>query len=88
MVGFVAGEDRSLARVAEIEALLTTVFPRDKHYDELAASVVAFAPREMAAFRDEAGLIQVFRAFLKKHKVSVPEEAPNRSGVWPPPPKR
>ena len=88
MVGFVTGEDRSLERVAQIEALLTTTFTHDRRYEELAASVVAFAPRERAAFRDEARLMQVFRAFLKKHGVAVPDEAPDQSGVWPPPPKR
>ena len=88
IVGFVTSEDRSLERVAQIEALLTIKFARDRHYEELTASVVAFAPRERAAFRDEAGLVQVFRAFLKKQGVPVPDEARDQSGVWPPPPKR
>ena len=85
---FVTGQDRSLEQAARIESLLTTTLARDRQYAELTEAVTGFAPTEAAAFRDEAGLLRVFRAFLKNQGVVIPEEAPRQAGVWPPAPKR
>ncbi len=88
LAGYVIGEDRSPGRAAQIEALLTVEFARDRRYRGLTAAVIAFAPREAAAFRDEVALVVIFQAFLKGHGVTVMERAPHQSGSWPPPPRR
>ena len=88
MIDFVFGVDRSQVRVTQIHTLLLNHFLHDSRYEELMTSVASFVPGGTAPFLDEAGLVKVFQAFLKSHKVTGPEEAPGRSSVWPPPPKR
>lgn len=87
MIDFIFGVDQSQARVIQIHTLLLNHFLHDNQYEELMTAVASFVPDGAAPFLDEAGLSEVFRVFLRKRHISVPEEAQDRSGVWPPPPR-
>jgi hypothetical protein len=88
MTDFLLGVDRTQACVTQIHTLLLNYFLHDSQYEELMTAVASFVPGGTAPFLNEAGLSEVFRVFLYKHGVSVPEEAPDQPGVWPPPPRR
>jgi hypothetical protein len=88
MTDFLFGVDQSQARVTQIHTLLLNHFLHDSQYEELMTAVASFVPGGAAPFLDEAGLSEVFRVFLRKRRISVPEAATDQPGVWPPPPKR
>ncbi len=85
---FVFGVDQSQARVTQIHTLLLNQFLHDSRYEELMTAVASFVPGGAAPFLDEAALSEVFRDFLRKRHISVPEPPTDQPGVWPPPPKR
>lgn len=85
---FVFGVDQSRARVIQIHTLLLNHFLHDSQYEELMTAVASFAPSGTAPFLDEAGLSEVFRVFLGKRHIPVPEPPTDQPGVWPPPPRR
>ncbi len=87
MVEFVMGTDRSRETVQQIHFILLHRFAHDMKYDDLAAAVDSFVPGGAAPFFNEVRLADTFRVFLRAHKISVPDEPQDRTGVWPPPPR-
>lgn len=87
MTDFLFGVDQSQARVTQIHTLLLNHFLHDSQYEELMTAAASFVPGGAAPFLDEAGLSEVFRVFLRKRRLPVPEPAPDQAGVWPPPPR-
>ena len=88
LVQFCTGEDRSLAQVEKIRAILVVTFADDSEHETLAADVATFAPGGLPPFHDEAWLEERFRVFLAGRGIFVPEYAKDQPGVWPPPPTR
>lgn len=88
MTDFIFGVDQSSAHVTRIHTLLLNHFLHDSHYEELMTAVASFIPGGAAPFLDEARLSEVFRVFLRKRRIPVPEPPTDQAGVWPPPPRR
>lgn len=87
MTDFIFGVDQSQARVTHIHTLLLNHFLHDSRYEELMTAVASFVPGGAAPFLNEAGLSEVFRGFLRKRGISVPEPPTDQAGVWPPAPR-